>query len=298
MVTKTRQILESKYKILNFKLNKNNISNFEIMENRRQIGESHVSRIHGAIQEGRNPMGVLIVNKREGKMRLIDGNHRMEAVRRFLGYKKNEGIEIECLIRVYDNLNDEEERQVYSDEAKRKNESHEDRLNMYKDTIIFWTKLLQDNINPFPCKVSIYQSKQGIRFRIILNALYTVKNGSDKSFVPGSLKKEAMVLFAQNLDYEDYKFLKEFIIFFEEIFGKVERTNVYTKSQFFIPLMDIYYRNIQYRDDKNFGNRFKRVLNRSDIISFIDTNGREWKIKIRKIMIEYMNHGVSIKKFI
>lgn len=124
------------------------INKFETMENRRQIGEAHVRQIHGAILSKKNPLGVLIINERADKWRLIDGNHRLEAVKRYFGYKKD-ASGIECVIKIYKNLTSEEEKQIYADEARRKNESYEDRLNLYKDTIIFW-KLTQDVVNKFP----------------------------------------------------------------------------------------------------------------------------------------------------
>ena len=79
------------------------------------------------------------MNKTKGKMRLIDGNHRIEAVRKFYSYRREENRpKIECILKVYQDLTEEEERQVYSDEAKRRNESFEDRLNLYKDSLPFW----------------------------------------------------------------------------------------------------------------------------------------------------------------
>jgi len=66
-----------------FTITPETLDKFELMVNRRQIGTSHVRKIHGAILEGKNPMGVLIVNEINNKWRLIDGNHRIEAVKRF-----------------------------------------------------------------------------------------------------------------------------------------------------------------------------------------------------------------------
>ncbi len=293
-----KNILSKNYEVINFKIDRNNINEFGIMENRRQVSDSQVSQISGALNQGKNPIGVLIVNFRDGKYRLIDGNHRVEAIKKFLSYKpKNEEIVIECILKVYKNLTDEEERQIYSDEAKRRNESYEDRLNLYKDTLQFW-KLLQDRLNSFPCRVSIYNTKDGLKFRNVLNALYTVKLSNKKGFVTGNLKKEEMVRFANELNYDDFVFLKDFMEFFQQIFGKIGTENKYTKVQFFCPLIDIYAKNISRKKEKDFNRRFETLIGRTDILTYMNTAGKEWKIKIRELMIGYMNHGISARKFI
>lgn len=298
MKTKT---IKRDYKITPFKITKDNIDNFKIMENRRQISEGHVRQIHGALLAGKNPLGVIIVNIRNKEMRLIDGNHRIEAVKRFYAYKKTyKEMTIECILKVFEDLSDEEERHVYADEAKRRDESYEDRLNMYKDAITFW-KLLQGEIKTvgeFPCKVSIYASKNSIKFRLLLNSLFTIKNESPKGYYPKYLRKDDLVPFAMELSFEDYKLIGEFIVFFQEVFGLVSQDNMYCVAQYFIPLFDIYVKNRMMKDDKNFKDRFSRIIGRADLIQYVRSSGRESQTKIRAIMLGYMNYATSRNKFI
>lgn len=284
------------YKIEQISITYDNIDEFKMIPNRRQISDCHVKKIHGAFLEGKNPVGVLIVNLRGRDMRLIDGNHRVEAIKRFYKYKDaHKKIKIDCVLKVYKELNDDEERQVYSDEAKRRNESYEDRLNIYKDTITFW-KLLNDPINKFPCSVSIYPAKEGIKFRHILNAFNTSKKSS-AGYYSSYLNKEDLVEFAKTLEYDDYVLLKGFMEFFIETFGKVGKENMFCKVQFLLPLFDIYVKNVEYKNDANFKERFKRILGRSDLLTYTNLAGREAQSRIRNLMIGYMNHYISKNMF-
>lgn len=291
--------LIKKFETIPFVIGYDNINKFVINPSRRQLNDSHIQAIHGAILDGENPIGILIVNKKDKELRLIDGNHRIEAIKRFYNYKElHKSISIECVLKVYEGLNDEEEREVYANEAKRKNESYEDRLCIYKDTIQFW-KLLNDEINRFPCKVSIYHSTKSIRFRTILNAFASMKNSQDKGyFEPIFLKKESLIEFAKSLNYEDFILLKNFIEFFQNTFGLIDSSNIFIKSQLFYPLFDIYCKNINLSSDSSFKERFERIINRSDLKSYALLANKEAQKKIRVIMIDYINKGYSKKFFI
>lgn len=291
MVKETRK---KGFEITEFTIDNDNINEFELLENRRQVSNTHVATIHNAILSGKNPIGVLIVNIRSGKMRLIDGNHRIESIKRFYNYKESyKDTKIECVLKVYNNLTDEEEREVYSNEAKRKNESYEDRLNMYKSTITLW-KLLTDSTNKFPCNINIYPSKEGLRFRLMLMAFAAMKgNREGGTYTPVYLPKENIVEFAKGLGYDDYLLFKEFIEFFVTVFGKIGKENFYMCNQFFIPIFDIYCKNRQYINDPNFAERFIRVVGRTDIMSYYQMGGRETQIKVRQLLIEHMNYRVS-----
>lgn len=286
----------------NFALTSNNLKKFEIMAGRRKISETHVRQIHGAILNNKNPIGIITVNKKNDKLRVIDGNHRIEAVKRYFTYRKTHADnKIECVLKVFENLTDDEERNVYVNEAKRKNETHEDRLNLYRSDITFW-KLLQDFTQEFPCQVSIYNSKKALRLRNILNAFYTYKLSSEKEgFVPSNLKKDDIVEFAQELDFDDFLLLKDFISFFKNVYGKIESDNIFVSKHLFISIFDIYSRNKKTREkigDKKTIKRFSNLIGRNELMNLSNLGGRENHIRVREIMIKYLNHRAEINLFI
>ena len=290
--------IEKKYTIKNFVIDRNNINDFEIMKDRRMIRKFHVSKINGVLLSGKNPVGVLTVNNRFGKYRIIDGNHRVEAIKNFYSYKKaNEDIKIECVLKVFEGLSDDEERNIYTNEATRRNESYEDRLNIYKNTIRMW-KLLADPINTFPCNISIYSQKKSLRFRVILDALYINNISTDGGFSPGSLRMDDLVPFALERKFIDYQNMREFINFFIEVFGEIETDNVFVKNHVFIPLFDIYMRNRKIQSIKTVKNRFSKLIGRNELMSAMMVSGREGKMRIRELMIAYVNIGHSKNKFV
>ena len=290
--------IKKNYEIKVFTITKDNIQNFDIMTNRRLISEAQVQKIHGVLLTDENPIGVLIVNTRGNKMRLIDGNHRMEAIKRFYAYKTSySNIKIECVLKIFTDLSNEEEKQIYSNEADRRNESYEDRLNMYKDTFQFW-KNIQNPNNEFTCKVSIYKQKGSARFRLLLDSLITAKNSSAGNYSPVGLRKINLIKFAKTVNWDDFIMLKEYMKFFQENFGIVDSSNLYMKTQIFMPLFDIWVKNRASVDAKDLARRFKRIINKPDIIQFSGMNCREVNIKMRGIMVNYMNFGTSVNKFI
>jgi len=278
-----------------FTITPETIRKFEVMENRRQIGESQVGKIHGVILSKKNPLGVLIVNQIGNVWRLIDGNHRIEAVKRFYTKESNKSINIEAFVKVYKGLTPDQEREVYSNEAKRKNESHEDRLALYKDTIVFW-KLTQDSINRFPCPVTIYPSKNGLRFRTILDSLATVKTEQKNGYVPRYLAKDSLVEFAQELKYDDLIIIVKFIKVFERVFGKVGTENIFTRRQSFLPLVDIFYKNFLNTKEDEVVKKFNVLVGKSDILMYLFMQGREAQQKIRELMLGYLNKGIKMDR--
>lgn len=291
------ETIKKGYELETMIVSRENIDEFEIMETRRQIGEHHVRGILAALGTGSNSMGIIIVNKKRNRIRLIDGNHRIEALRRFLNRKTQEKTKVEITLKVYRDITNEEERMIYTTEATRKNESYEDRLNMYKDTIIFWG-LVSDPLKGFPCEVSIYGSRKAIKFRNILNALYVSKSSPRRGYYAAYLRKDNIIEFAQGVKFNDYTLMKEFMDFFQRTFGKVETSNMYIRTNFFMPLFDIYFRNMSQRNSRSFPERFRRIMGRSELLIFLNSGSRESQKRIREIMIEYMNHGVSKNSFI
>ena len=290
--------LERTYEMEKFTLTPENISEFEVMPDRRQILEGWVKSIHGTLREGKNPVGILTVNLKNGKYRIIDGNHRIEACKRFFSYKVNAKLQIECYLKIYKDLNEDQERETYVDESKRRNESYEDRLNIYKSTITFW-KLLKDPLTVFPCEVNIYNAKHSIKFRTLLNAIYTFKTTQDRGYSTVSLHRDSLVPFALDVLYEDYENMRDFIILFKETFGEIESENLFCRSQTFIPLFDIYMRNLSKKDTLNFRERFKKVLGRNELLNLMKgAAGREMQTRIRELLVQYMNIGCSKNEFI
>ena len=285
------KLIKKEYVVKDFILNKETINKIEITKNRRQIKERMVRKLHGVLIKGGNPIKTLMVNEKNNMYRLIDGNHRIEALKRFYAYKQeNQKKSFECELRIYKNLPIEEENKNYSEEADRVNQTHEDLLCVYKDEITFW-KITQDKLNEFPCIVSIYPSVKSLKFRTILDSLATVMSEQNNGYVPRYLGKKELIDFAKNLRYENLLDVAKFIRVFQKTFGEVGKGNSFTRSQGFLPLFDIYFKNFRHEKENIISEKFSRIVGKSDIMMYLNMNGREAQQKIRELMVGYLNKG-------
>lgn len=291
-----QKTIDRNFEEIEFYVDKQNVSQFCMLEERRMLRDSHISTIHGSLIEGKNPLGTLIVNKIEDKFYLIDGNHRIEAVKRFLSREsKSSEVKIKCTLRIYHNLNHAEMLEVYDNETMRINQTYEDKLQLHIDEITFY-KLLRDN---FPCNVSIYPVKNSLRLRTILNAMFASNNSSVGSYLPFKLNRKNLVDFAKSLLYDDYVFFKDFVNFFIEVYGEISQDNIFSRSQYFMPLYDIYKKNLEIisSDHDQAIARFQRILGKSDLLIYNKIASRESAIILRKRMLEYMNYKITKKAF-
>lgn len=289
--TKTIRV---EYKIIPFKINVKNIVQFNCMENRRAIRDAQVSRIHGVLLRDENFDSPIVVNKVAGVYRVIDGNHRIEAIKRFYGLNNvNKSKIIEVNLAVYENLSDEEEKQVYEKWSVGIPQSVDDKLNIHKEDIALWKNIQKD----FPCRVSFYSNEKSITLRKLVNLLFIVRaineNSQDKNedeFIPSGLGRRDIVGFAKSILYDDYVKLKRFIIFFQDVFGLIEDSNIYTKPSLFFPVAHIYYKNLEMGQDK-LQERFNEIIGRQQILAFAHYRGNEAMKQARRLMLEYMNKG-------
>lgn len=283
------------YEVINFEVTADNIKKFQIMPDRRLLNDAHVKKLHSIFQrKGRFP-GTLAVNKLDSDlMILMEGNHRLEACKRFFDSSlENSKKKIPFTIDVYKNLSTDEMRAVFRTYEK-KSQSYEDLLNLYKSDIQLW-KLIQTD---FPCKVLIYSSDTAIRFRVILNALSSIKNSPVNSFTPQDISRDNIVNFADTVSYDDYMFLKEFFEFFQDVYGQATKQNVYIRTLFLTPIMHIYYTNKEQRKKPQFEERFRRIMNKPEFNIYLHQSGsRENRIRVRQLMIDCMNFHTSENKF-
>lgn len=280
------------YHMEEFEITPDNVSQFVIIEERRELSDTWASTLHGLLIQGRNPIGVLVVNKTKQGYRVIDGNHRIEAVRKFYSYMGKQNKErpsIKCILKVYDNLDREGERQVYIEEASRRTESMDDRLKVYSSQIKFYNLCNGEQV---PFKVSIYAQKGSLKLRNVINALEGARDFPTQEYKANRLRRKDIVQFALALDYQDFINFKEFMLFFIKVFGIVDASNLFTKPPFFSPLYDIFTINKEFiqENEQRAIERFQRLIGHPRLISFVNLTGREAFIRIHKEMMELLNY--------
>ena len=158
---KIKLIPELEYEIEKITLTKKSVEEMVIV-NPRRLHLSQVQSIYKALLKGKHFDSVFVVNRRDNKLRVIDGNHRIEALMLF--FKKRPHMKLEAFLAVYNNLGDAQEREIFTRWNISITQSTDDFINSYKETIPMYSRFVDE----MPC--SIYGSNNKMKLRDMVNA--------------------------------------------------------------------------------------------------------------------------------
>ena len=215
-----------------FTINKNTINNFDLLENRRRVTRTHVRKIKKILLSRIHFESPIIVNLINNKLRLIDGNHRIEAIFQIL--KKNSDFEIKILLIQYKELSPEEEIQIFKRWNSGKPQSVDDLLQSIIHKMSFYSYIQSS----FPVNVSIYSKKDCLQISLLCNALLAAKKNNQ--FGRGIMRdtfEEDLI----SLKRIDYDYAEKWLKFYSEIFGPPDWGNKHYNKVFFTAMAYICY---------------------------------------------------------
>jgi len=189
------------------------------------------------IAKGNHPSETITVNELyNGRMRVLNGNHRIQAIKNIIEF--NADFEIEITLTVYYNLSKEKEIEIYEKVNNTRRETGVDKLKAHlSGTKIY--KLIEDK---FPSKILYRNISKSERNAISANILfpsYIHRNGKAiTSSANGLIKKIKL------LGEEDYNRLADFVSVFKEIAGEPSKENVFSRYNIFSVMAKIYYTNV------------------------------------------------------
>lgn len=156
------------YEIKDIWLDKASMSLIEL-PNQRHIRDSQVNGIFRALKQKEHFDSMFVVNVNNGtkKIRVIDGGHRTEALKKYFEIFPNSKIRVSMA--VYKDLSSSQERQIYTKWNLGVKQSIEDFIWSYRMEIPEYENLL----NKFP--VTIYGSSEKIKLRYIIDAYISSK---------------------------------------------------------------------------------------------------------------------------
>lgn len=99
-----------------------------------------------------------------------------------------------------------------------------------------------------------------------------------------------------SIDFECEECGKKFVRIFQEVFGQISRENIFVRRQGFIPLFDIFYKNFRTEKEEKVKERLSLIVGKSDILMYLNMQGREAQQTIRSLMVNYINRGKSYVK--
>ena len=149
------------YNIIKTTIDKNSIKKLVIV-NPRKLHISQVDSIYKSLMQNKHFDSVFVVNVKNTITRIIDGNHRIEALKKY--FEKHPSKSIEVYFATYNNLTDDQERGIFTRWNISVTQNTDDFINSYKETIPIYSRLVSE----IPC--SVYGSYNKMKIRDLINA--------------------------------------------------------------------------------------------------------------------------------
>ena len=165
---KKENILEYPYKVKDMVLGKADMSLIDLV-NQRQIRNTQVNSILRDLKQGKHFDSMFVVNVNNGtrRIRVIDGGHRTQALKKYFETYPNEKVKVSMA--VYNDLTDSEERAIFTKWNLGVKQSVDDFINSYKVEIPEYESMLEE------LPVNIYGSKNKMKLRYIVDAYLSAR---------------------------------------------------------------------------------------------------------------------------
>lgn len=287
-----KETIRKSYTSMLYNVSKRNIDKFELVKYHRHLRESQIGALHSVLLKGNHFESQIVVNERDSKLRIIDGGHRVMAMRKFL--KSKPDMKVEVNMALYKDLDDDEEKKVFATWNKGIKQSPDDYIHLRKGDL----KMLRMIELDFPCKVSIYNQKgNALKFSNLIKCYLGVKTYE----VIGTFQSggEKLVEEIMKLKQTDYDFLYDFMKGFVKVFGHPNKNNMFSNTNPLCALMRVYYDNYYEKSQKEFWDRVSKYIYPSSIIrQYGIMRGREFIKNCHTEMLNLINRGLSVNKYV
>lgn len=267
-------------------INKDNISDFYMdKKQRRMIRKGHVSTLKSLLKNGEHFSAPFVVNQLDDYKRMVDGNHREEAIEEIL--LENADFEIEVWVAVYKDLTIEQEREVYSDWNLAVKQTSTDFLKSYWETIPLRKSLLSR------LPVSIYAGKTSLPIKSFVGNQIIAKR--EREHFEGGYSGGTLQVLEdfRNLQSEDIDLLEEFAEILENSIGTYQSKAPYYTGTSVSALYRIWYDNRDKYSKKDMIKHFSKVLDFKDLLlqDSSKAGGRNATLNFYNILLNRLNRG-------
>ena len=224
-------------------LTRNDLLNgkFAQLQNRRKIRSGAVKEIFEKLENGIHFETPLVVNKVGADLRLVDGNHRWEAIKKYLVSYPTSKVKV--TIHIFSSLNDNDEKELFTTVNKGNKQSTNDLVKQHENDIRAFTymkngwKSGDGTPHKFHCLVGAYPSPNAISFYRLVGAYFASR---DSTFGGGYLGNAFQFIEdAKELTLQDVQVMSEFMREFTTAFGHMNN-NDFLKTTPFTALMRIW----------------------------------------------------------
>jgi len=276
-------------------LHKGNINkDFVVLLNRRDIRKGNVSKLNGVLLKGEHFETPLVANRLNNKWRLIDGNHRYEAIKRLLERYPKRKVEIGVCY--YENLTEDEEKMVFTKWNLGAKQSLSDFLKQYWQDIRITKKLKKPF---FPWEIS-HKWGQGLtpamEFKQLIGP-YLVKDSDGDSVITHPGPAMNFIEASQELGDSDLKVLKQFMEEYMDTFGNPDKRNPMYRGCPFIVAMRIWLKNYGKINPAAMKKRLRKLQGHERAM-FWSTQGasRTNMIQCLRDFLEVINRGLRLPR--
>lgn len=283
-----------KYETMTF--TPDNIDSVIFTDYRRKIRDYAVEKMSGYLDRDKSFKNPIHLNKIDGKYRIIDGNHRMESIRRFIerwtsgDATKFKRQSVTTPVVIHENLSIAEERELFDTLAQTTAQTVADLIKIHSDEI----KIIQMIENKFPFRVSIYSNQTTLSF----SNLFTIWESRENTECRG-LKRSQIIDYAKTLDHKDHAEMRSFFEKYVDLFGQPGSSSPYFKMYVIWIIMSIYYRNRGVVSEEKMWEHIKdKLFNNIVLLECAKINQRGYSIDARRIVLEKLNQSWRGNKFV
>lgn len=273
-----------KYTFELFKLDKQGLSKFIFLKNRRKISNSTISSLKKLLYNAGHFNSPIVVNETPDGYKIIDGNHRIETLKQILS--DDPMYSIEFLLIKYKNLDEDGEIEAF----RMWNIGHTQSIDDFIQSIASKVPFIKWVKNSFSINVSIYKQPNTISFRALCNAYIAAKNEDDNG---SGLKRENFAKELYDLKESDYDWLNNYCLNFSKVFGIPSNSNVYHRSTFFNACMYVV---MEYDDMDLWQGLTDKVMGNPEVVELTSYGGRTPNRKMIGLIKDLLKVPLRLKK--
>ena len=204
---------------------------FVLLANRREINDKVVKDIYYQLEAGKHFESPIVVSYKRGQNRLLDGNHRYEAIRAYLAEHPEDSIQV--TMQVYQGLTDADEKEKYTIWNKGRKQSTKDHIKQFEVEIPAFSQMQAS----FPWPIDIY-GREGVPFYKLAGAYLAARETRFSGGFLGNAK--AFIDVAKTFTDEDIETMSAFATVMIGAFGSDLKGNKWFRSTPLTSLFRIY----------------------------------------------------------
>jgi len=266
--------LRPSYKIEQRVLDATSIAAIALPANQRKVRKGHVKGLYDQLCEGKHFETPVCINDRKSRgEQPFDGWHRILAMQRYLIEKPNDKIEV--TLHIYNNLNDDEERDEYTIVNKGMKQTTNDVVRQYEDEIPIFNQMKNGwrdgtKHTQMACKVTSYPSPTSHSFFRLVSAYFACTN---KTWGGGYVGDAfTFVAEAKLLKIKDVKIINAFMLDFIDAFGPI-KNNAFLRTTPFQAIMKIWMQNKEKIPQPTMISLFKKRLRDDAQVDVLSKSG-------------------------